>query len=564
MRSIIEDKALEPIVLEHILKVRQLEEAAGRVLRERVEHLITRLLLQINQNLKNMAYLKSYDQLYYHVEDTKLAYEAFISDFDENSQYVEESNLKALFIGLRTKALNFLSIVPVKSDNPITYERMVLINSAILRIKQYWMTQLEEGLKTCNLDNNISGDGLKTLMNRQVQEFFAQGMLNSNQMIDDSIAILSNFEEGKKYESFTKKQVKELSTLVMSQNDVSQAQLKTEREKELVNGWTEHLMKCHNQSIEVLDELEDKPIALGKTAEVIHMEQIETLLDVQTLSDQEHMTLLYQHATQIKNESVTALCKVLEDEVAYTHAEVLKKIKKEARSYELLSGQLTLVFAEIVHLLDRLGDNYKTEEGRIIAESIRHTMALKLESISAMQEAYTLGKRALLNVSDDEIDEKKEVLLQKSQLILDDLLGNNHRVLTRQHKQFSDALELIEDKQTNYDMAFLKNDLLFELRTFEEFIEYSLKKLIELEPNHATEMTKIMISAMEKSRELLSSHAIELIIPKAHDKFEAKAHEAIAAESLDEFSEGEVIKTINVGYRKKATIIIRANVMVAK
>ncbi|MCL2753821.1 MAG: nucleotide exchange factor GrpE, partial [Defluviitaleaceae bacterium] len=57
---------------------------------------------------------------------------------------------------------------------------------------------------------------------------------------------------------------------------------------------------------------------------------------------------------------------------------------------------------------------------------------------------------------------------------------------------------------------------------------------------------------------------IEKISPKTHEQFNAKEHEVLMAEQKEGFTKGEIIKTINSGYRYNDTIIVRANVIAAR
>lgn len=77
-----EKKEIEKIVLEHLLRIRKIEEETCVLIRSQINQLTTRLLLIINQNLKNKDYSKKYECLYYLVEDSRVLMNQYIEKVD--------------------------------------------------------------------------------------------------------------------------------------------------------------------------------------------------------------------------------------------------------------------------------------------------------------------------------------------------------------------------------------------------------------------------------------------------------------------------------------------------
>jgi len=563
MGSIIDDQGMENIVLEHILKVQKLEGETCHLLKDQIGSLITRVLLRVNENLKNLDGIKSYDGFFYHIESMTLALKDFLGNLDEATRSGENSPVDQLFKGPRLMVEKFIQKIPDLEDNPITYERMVIINGIILKLKEHWMKQLAGDLKGCQLDYNSSEAAMQSLMYDQVREFFVEGMTETKSIIEANIERLSYFDEGKKYEGLTRELIDLLSPHIKEVKKMAEAEFEPEITGFLV-ALLAQLTQVYKQSIDLLKPFDERTVLVGLGDGVIHMAQVDDLLKSQSLRDESKLQALYKQMTRIREESVQEVVGIIENKVAYKLEEIRGKIIEEGEVYKALAGQIHQVFFGLVQSLDKSVTSYKTEAAGVIAAGIGHTMALKLEALGEMKLAYSQGKEALLTSLEQAIVEKKDKLILEAPMILEGVMVNNDTVLERSEKRFLDHLDFIRQEQFNYDMAFMKNDLLFELRTFEELIEYSLKKLIEIAPEEAGEMTELMIGAMEASREMLSVYGVELIIPKAHDKFEARIHEAIIAEEAHGFVKGEIIKTINIGYRKNDHTIIRASVMAAR
>jgi molecular chaperone GrpE (heat shock protein) len=63
---------------------------------------------------------------------------------------------------------------------------------------------------------------------------------------------------------------------------------------------------------------------------------------------------------------------------------------------------------------------------------------------------------------------------------------------------------------------------------------------------------------------ILAKYGIEKIAPKPFDIFNAKENEVLMAEVNPDFKKGEIIKTMNSGYRLGDLVLVRANVIAAR
>ncbi|MCL2171036.1 MAG: nucleotide exchange factor GrpE [Defluviitaleaceae bacterium] len=110
----------------------------------------------------------------------------------------------------------------------------------------------------------------------------------------------------------------------------------------------------------------------------------------------------------------------------------------------------------------------------------------------------------------------------------------------------------------------LKDNLLFELTTFEEIAHYSVSRLREGENEAVAGFVSIIDAQIGGLELILAKYGIDLIRPIAHEPFNAKEHEVLMAETSPEYKKGEIIKVMNSGYKRGEAVILRANVIAAR
>lgn len=564
MNQIIDNKDIEKVVLEYILKVRQLEEETGLVLKERTEHLITRVLLRMNQNLKNLNQGKKYDPLYHLAEDMKQGYTHCIRLLDKGVELISDPLVEEILAGVRKMAVTSLAHMPSKSDNPITYERMVLINAGILRVKQFYQSAMESHDWSCSLGDQVSSAHILVYLEEQVIVFFDETMKDVLGLLDETLVLLADFSEGKKYQRFVEEQVRHLSTLALKQQEVIMAHLVTDEEKHYVTELLAALRQVHDLSeigLANLSEVTEK--AINDDA-VMGIDQIDLLMKAHVFGQVANVEQLLGKGQCTMDQSINDLKGILSKEVARITLEVHQWMTDEAAGFQRLSGQMVNLFFETVIELETSPETYETDQGKAIVKGIKETLALKLESFREKDTNYQLGKKDVAIVLEQHLLEQNERFLQGAESLLLAVVAGDEDVYPKMERQFNDQVDEVKKRHFNYNVDYLRHELLFELKSYEELIEHSLRKLIELEPNQAKDITEILLATLEQSRVILSSHKIELIMPRPHDRFVGKYHEVMLAEEEEGFYKGEIIKTINIGYQLKKHVIIRASVLAAR
>lgn len=120
------------------------------------------------------------------------------------------------------------------------------------------------------------------------------------------------------------------------------------------------------------------------------------------------------------------------------------------------------------------------------------------------------------------------------------------------------------DKADKIILRFKKEQLLFEITTFEEILNYSVSHLRKSEDKNVISYVNEIDNVVEKINKIISDYGIVVISPEPHQLFNGKENEVLMAEKNDEFKKGEIIKVMNSGFKENDIVIIRANVIAAK
>jgi hypothetical protein len=127
-------------------------------------------------------------------------------------------------------------------------------------------------------------------------------------------------------------------------------------------------------------------------------------------------------------------------------------------------------------------------------------------------------------------------------------------------KRVSSYAEKIEKALYN----FKRETLLYEICTYEEILTHSVSRLRESEIDLVKDSVALLDETFTALEVLLKKNNIQVMHPEPHNMFNGKEHEVLFAEKHEGFEKGEIIKTINSGYRQNDTVILRANVVAAR
>lgn len=241
-----------------------------------------------------------------------------------------------------------------------------------------------------------------------------------------------------------------------------------------------------------------------------------------------------------------------------------------------IAFDLINIFNEIISYTNDNVEVFENTEYKEIIMGILETIQIKVESIdenrnifvNECQQELEKYKSIEINISEEEIKtacnnlfkqwfeiEEKNDFLESciKKYIYDNFYD---KIIKQQEKHLF--------KINKLSLQFKREQLLFEICTFEEIINYSISRLRNSENEDIMQYVSKIDNISESIYNMLLKYNIKTIIPKAHDLFNGKEHEVLIAEKNDEFKKGEIIKLMNSGYKQGDTVILRANVIAAK
>jgi len=138
------------------------------------------------------------------------------------------------------------------------------------------------------------------------------------------------------------------------------------------------------------------------------------------------------------------------------------------------------------------------------------------------------------------------------------------KAITSYYKRIEDICQKEEERAQKAVKRFYKDNVLFEISTFEEILQYSVTRLRESENENVQNYVDMIDECARIIENTLKEVGIAMIRPNPHEYFNGKEHEILMAEHIEGFAKGEIIKSIASGYRLNDQILIRANIIAAK
>ncbi|PKM58563.1 MAG: nucleotide exchange factor GrpE [Firmicutes bacterium HGW-Firmicutes-3] len=564
MKRIIKDNEIEKIVLEYKVKMHIIEDLTCNLIRIQIENIASRMLLGINQDLKNKDETKSFEGLYYLMKDTKNMYEKCIRFIGDHEIRLENKQLTDIVIGIKEMAENAVFSIGNGKDNPIAYERMVIISGGILKIKEAYRKKMDMLHEACLIDSHITKASLLEYIHNFVSSFF-EGMAKPvNEIANNILNDLWESIEKKKYTKLLIEQKKVMESLMMVKVDDFGKKNLTQQEADFLEALTSIIHDGYEQILMKEEQLSRAVQIEVNEIGFLSQEAVKLAIEKNMSVYKDNVDAILKYVDENHQNSHEAFINLMYDELYKTHRCLLMKIKKESTNYQILSCHILELFEKLVAGLQELQLKYKTVEGQKIGEAICDTIYMKYETLKEKDTEYQLIKKDVSILEDKKLFDMRILIAEKGEDLLEDAIDGLTEGLLDIQTHYLKEMAIIEETVHNQNMVYLKNDILFELRTYEEMMRHSLKKLMDLEGEKVKELSLLLMEAQRSFMNALDRIQITVIEPREHDQFDGKLHEAILAEALEGFEKGSIIKCQSVGYQIEPNILLRAMVIAAK
>ena len=262
-------------------------------------------------------------------------------------------------------------------------------------------------------------------------------------------------------------------------------------------------------------------------------------------------------------------------------------MKQEKEQYQIMMEKILTSFHQFQTYYQEQEEFLLATKQKDSFAGINETLAIKIQSIEEEQEEWKIQIKEFLGdlvypfLKKDKEDKEIPIFLYKKWVEEDksysidpiDLDTSLESILKKDQEE--GYAKLIQEKMTRWKEQskqqwdkiisnHLKDQLLFEISTFEEVLHYSISRIRE-ETEEIIQQYVIQIDDLTKQLyEALEEYGINFISPKPHEKFNGREQEVLLAEKNENFQKGEIIKCINTGYRYQGQVLLRANVIAAR
>jgi len=272
---------------------------------------------------------------------------------------------------------------------------------------------------------------------------------------------------------------------------------------------------------------------------------------------------------------------------AYVGKLVMQEIyynKKAVSALVMMSNDVASCFGRILEFYSENNVHLAECAEKDIIKGVAETLLIKIDSLNEAIEVFEGDTQGLFDAfSKNEIAIDPEAAILFQAYLMENLLpfGKEEKSGAKIVKQLADAAveqrdfgEYKQGLEKNLSkkseglekrmLSFMRDSFFYELSTFEEIMYYSVSRLRESEDELVASLVAEIDSQYKNTGDILTKYGVEKIAPVAHDVFNPKENEVLMAEESEGFKKGEIIKTINSGYRQGDVIIMRANVIAAR
>lgn len=220
-------------------------------------------------------------------------------------------------------------------------------------------------------------------------------------------------------------------------------------------------------------------------------------------------------------------------------------------SLEIIKGVIETVQIKIESIQENKADFYE-ESSQLLKHLSEENQAVSLDISKIVDEAIYIWKPLYFTTD-------KKTILENT---LNEVY--NLDIITTYLAKVEKNQNTKDQKVAKCIFKYKRDNILYEISTYEEIKHYSISKLEQSDNEYVKEFVEIFNSVSKMIETILKKHNISLIKPMPGEVFNGKEHEVLMAEKNEEYLKGQIIKVMNSGYKQNGVVIIRANVIAAK
>ncbi len=559
MYAFIKEKEIERIVLEHLINSKKVEENSKELIRHGFEQAISIMLLQIKQHIESHNRFKASEDIYEATNELRDEIEDYVTIDFSNDALAEYE--KEVFGDMFKTVNEVLSDFPLYDENPIEYERMLIISTGLLKIKEKLQKILDDVVYRFSLPEELKID-VELVLTNYLSESFLHTYKELEPLIDSIIEELNEFnnrKDLKKYCSFITNIERLLANFINFRFEAPE----TEDGIDLTGKYIAPIQSfdkklkditaiCENDRVK---DLQVEEISITNVDEVIY----------KNLSQDKRLKELFEVIEDDKNNTVDRVLVHINGELTKITTAQLNKIKNASNRFELLSLIVLELFEEtlqeILHLQSDVEES--SIEGKIM-KGVEDTLHLKYASLKDKDEDYHMSKKEDFLIYSEGFIAFKNQFEKNCESYLSQAIGGSIDAFLEAQNKFDRLVEQAFSENEDKDLKYIKTEVLFEIKTLEDLIHHSIMKLKESDNKSCHEFADIVDTLYSRIVAQLKRIDILKINPKPHDSFNGKLHEVLVTEKAEDFTKGQIIRSQNSGFVYGKKVLQRASVIVAK
>lgn len=563
MYEFIREKEIENIVLEHEINRKKIEDKSKELIKHAFEQISSRILLQIKLYVDNANQFKLAERSYEKRLQFKGRYKEYIEIGYTKVEMTEDDIdvIKGIILMINQQLVNF----PENTDNPLEYERMLLVSTGLLRIKEAF-NAIDDNLVTqFSLPNQLSIDFSKYIKD-YINGKFEEEQHIILELIDKVVEDLNNPNqrvESKLYLDFLVKQEEMLKNFIYFNFDIDSSgvssQLQQEKNQIYIYPLRQLFQEIHNTIGDIKHSMHKKT-----NIEPLSLKNVESIVDSNIMKSR-RLKELVELLEDDKANTIDRVLSHVNDELRKITSNELKSLKKQSANCELHSYMIVELYSKYVTQIEGLKlESVEDEHTLRMLEAVKTTLKFKYQSLKEKDTDFHLKKLDFYLECENDFMIFKHMFDENINKIVEALLIGNRESLDQMHYKFNKIVEDNVQKNLQQNANYFSKEVLFEMRTFEDLYNQSIERLKSSEIPEVKTFVDLVKELYQKSYDSLAHIEIKHFIPESGEAFNGKLHEVIMVEESEDFKKGDIIRVQNCGFKKGDQILLRASVIVSK
>lgn len=558
----------EQINMEYIDILNDGRDLCGRLCGSCVEKIKSDAVKELKVRIKKNGGLPSFDEKIFDYYFELISYYKRAAElYSQGKKILSSQSLLKLLDGLNSVIKSRISQFDEsrgtnEAVNPIAEEKKTIIEGFASVIEKKFNELGFEGFLCENLPRTDLIQRLNNKFSEKICSLINCGIKKCSTLLND----IEKREAAALYYNMLKEEREILSSVIKVQADALEMQEQTRDEEMLVQSILFQLREAYqymNKHIDTISEgfvlSEEKGCTKAEAFAFINFEEKASFIeayrnDIKALEDKfAKFALKLAHSDKISLET--------------------KKNKAAFQDCIALCESFIRIFTDISAFYDDIKTGLAESAEKDIADGVYETVKIKTESLNDVLAALKPEADALFEKGDDarlDSEEREKIIneLFKGLIVYMEEKSSVEELLLKIKFDFEERAErknkALTEKINKKLFNFKKEQLLYEISTFEEIMSYSVSRLRESKNTAVEGFVAAIDYGVEEIGKALDKFGISVIRPEAHQMFNGREHEVLMAEKNGEFRKGEIIKVMNSGFKENDCVIIRANVIAAK